>query len=101
MDVAPYDDSKSDELVAAQAEQDAALMQALKVRMEERAAMTPEEREALDGPPLPEPEAMQPQNRAQRRAMVKTFAANLKVMMPQPRPVPNPTIVPKSKRRRK
>ena len=45
-------------------------------------------------------EALRPINRAERRAMVAQFKANLR-LLPRALPERNDTIIPKSKRRRK
>lgn len=83
-----------------QAAKDSELLEALRARAKERAE-NPEETEVLDGIELASPEeALRPLNRAERRQMVHAFKANLK-NLPRAVPVRNPTIVPKSKRRRR
>lgn len=52
-----------------------------------------------DGVPMSEPR--RPLNRAQRRQLVRNYADLLKLTSPPQVPVRNPTIIPKSKRRRR
>jgi len=49
---------------------------------------------------VPVSEAVRPINRAERRAMVAQFKANLK-LLPRVTPTRNATIIPKAQRRRK
>jgi hypothetical protein len=85
----------------AAAEDDLALLAALREREEERAAMTDEEREELAGSTFASAsEALRPMNRAERRQAVKAYAAAID-RLPKARPLVNPTIVPKSKRRKR
>lgn len=76
----------------AQALDDAALMAALRERAAEVESMTDEERATLAGDMFASPsEALRPISRAERRAMVKQFAAKLR-NLPRAVPARNPTI---------
>lgn len=88
-------------LALAAAEDDLALLNALRKREEERESMTEEERESLAGATFATAsEALRPLNRAERRQAVAAYATALS-RLPRARPVVNPTIVPKSKRRKR
>lgn len=86
-------------LAAEQAEKDAALWAALQARDPQEARIF----EADDLPPIEEAtpsEALRPLNRRERRQMVAEFKRNLS-MLPRAMPATNPTIIPKSKRRKR